>query len=147
VKGPASLAEVVQFVRLAAFDVTGKTEGVYRHRMALDPPPQRLAYLGPASATVTVTIARQLIQRRFLKREVSVIGVPKGSTDPKHVDVTVTGPPETINALREEMIVPRVELEPALVAARKHGSAVVPVHVDLLQANCEIQPPSVSVVW
>jgi hypothetical protein len=147
VKGPASLAEVVQFVRLAAFDVTGKTEGVYRHRMALDPAPPRLAYLGPASATVTVTIARQLIQRKFLKREVTVLGVPKGVTEPKHVDVTVIGPPETINALRDEMIVPRVEIEPALFAAKKHGSAVLPVNIDLLQASCEIQPPSVAVEW
>jgi YbbR domain-containing protein len=147
VKGPASLAEVVQFVRLAAFDVTGKMEGVYRHRMALDPAPPRLQYLGPASATVTVTIARQVIQRKFQKREVTVIGIANGATEPKHVDVTVSGPPDTINSLRDEMIVPRVELEPALTVGRKHGSAVLPVHVDLLQANCEIQPPSVTVVW
>jgi hypothetical protein len=43
--------------------------------------------------------------------------------------------------------VPRIELEPTLLAGRKHGSAVLPVHVDLLQANCEIQPPSVTVTW
>src|SRR5689334_6594809 len=34
VKGPAGLVEVMQFARLAAFDVTGLTEGVYRRRLA-----------------------------------------------------------------------------------------------------------------
>lgn len=149
VKGPASLAEVVQFVRLQAFDVTGKTEGVYRHRMALDPPPQRLQYLGPASATVTVTIARQLVQRRFAKREVLVVGDEGARAEPRYVDVTVSGPPETVNALREEMIVPRVELDPVLMQSRerKHGSVVLPVQVDLMQATSEVQPPTVTVLW
>src|SRR5688572_12791641 len=66
--GPASQVEVMQFVRVAAFDVSGKTDGVYRHRLKLDPPGQLLSYLGPDSAIVEVTIARQLVQRKFAKR-------------------------------------------------------------------------------
>jgi YbbR domain-containing protein len=149
VVGPASLVEVMQFVRLAAFDVSGKTEGVYRHPLALDAPSQRIQYLGPASATVTVTIARQLLERRFSKRTVKVIGPARGKTEPASVDVSVTGPPEVINGLRDEMIVPRVDVAAAGVDLKeqRHGSIVVPVRVDLASAEIEIQPPTVSVSW
>ena len=149
VMGPASLVEVMQFVRLAAFDVSGKTDGVYRHRLALDPPGQRLQYLGPASATVAVTIARQLVSRKFARRNVTLLGVVRGKAEPRSVDVTVTGPPEVINGLREEMIVPRADLHAAGVdtAAQRHGAMLLSVQLDLAQVEVEIQPPTISVSW
>jgi hypothetical protein len=65
------------------------------------------------------------------------------------VDVSVTGPPEVINGLRDEMIVPRVDVAAAGVDLKeqRHGSIVVPVRVDLASAEIEIQPPTVSVSW
>jgi YbbR domain-containing protein len=149
VMGPASLVEVMQFVRLAAFDVSGKTDGVYRHPLALDQPGQRIQYLGPASATVTVSIGRQLVQRKFARRAVLVVGPPQAKTEPKNVDVTVTGPPEVINGLRDEMIVPRVDVAGAGYDPKdqRHASIVLPVRVDLSNAEIEIQPPTVSVLW
>jgi YbbR domain-containing protein len=149
VMGPASLVEVMQFVRLAAFDVSGKTDGVYRHPLALDQPGQRIQYLGPASATVTVTIGRQLLQRKFSRRAVSVVGPPRAKTEPKNVDINVTGPPEVINGLRDEMIVPRVDVTGAGYDPKeqRHASIVLPVRVDLRNVEIEIQPPTVSVSW
>jgi hypothetical protein len=149
VMGPAGLVEVMQFVRLAAFDVSGKTDGVYRHPLALDQPGQRIQYLGPASATVTVSIGRQLVQRKFARRAVTVIGPPRARTEPKNVDVTVTGPPEVINGLRDEMIVPRVDVASAGYDPKeqRHASIVLPVRVDLTNVEIEIPPPTISVVW
>lgn len=148
VLGPASLVEVMQFVRVAAFDVSGKTDGVYRHRLALDQPGQRVQYLGPASATVTVTIARQLIERKFTK-QVSVLGPPRAKVEPQSVDVTVIGPPEVINGLRDDMIIPRADLEGTGIdlKERRHGAVVLPVRVDLAKVEIEVQPPTVSVTW
>ena len=51
VRGPVSLVETMQFVRLAAFDVSGLTEGVYRRPIAMDAPPNRISYIGPKNAT------------------------------------------------------------------------------------------------
>lgn len=149
VMGPAGLVEVMQFVRLAAFDVSGKTDGVYRHPLALDQPGQRIQYLGPASATVTVNIGRQLVQRKFARRAITVIGPPRAKTEPKNVDVTVTGPPEVINGLRDEMIVPRVDVAGAGYDPKeqRHASIVLPVRVDLTNVEIEIQPPTVSIIW
>jgi YbbR domain-containing protein len=149
VMGPASLVEVMQFVRLAAFDVSGKTDGVYRHRLALDPPGQRIQYLGPASATVAVTIGRQLISRKFTRRNVIVLGFTHGAAEPKNVDVTVTGAPDVINGLRDEMVVPRVDLGTPSTDPKeqRHGSRVLPVQVDLANVEVEVQPPTVSVLW
>jgi YbbR domain-containing protein len=148
VLGPASLVEVMQFVRLAAFDVSGKTDGVYRHPLALDQPGQRIQYLGPASATVTVSIGRQLVQRKFARRALTVIGPPRAKTEPKNVDVSVTGTPEMINGLRDEMIVPRVDASAGYDPKdQRHASVVLPVQVDLTNVEIEIQPPTVSVSW
>jgi YbbR domain-containing protein len=149
VMGPASLVEVMQFVRLAAFDVSGKTDGVYRHRLALDPPGQRIQYLGPASATVEVTIGRQLISRKFTRRSVIVLGMPHAASEPKNVDVMVTGAPDVINALRDEMVAPRVDVgaQSSDPKDQRHGARVLPVQVDLANVEIEIQPPTVSVLW
>jgi YbbR domain-containing protein len=147
-RGPASLVEVLQFARLAPFDVNGLTEGVYRRRIAIDEPPSRIAYIGPQNATVTVTIARRLSEARFAKRPVEVTGVANGVITPRAVDVTVLGPPEVVRALRPEQVVPRADVSTVPnVDLKSHGSASVKVTVDLARAEAEIQPPTVNVRW
>jgi YbbR domain-containing protein len=150
VRGPASLVEVMQFVRLAAFDVSGLTEGIHRRPIAIDAPPNRVSYIGPRNAAVSVTIARRVTEARFEKRPVEVVGVQNGVVTPRTVDVTVVGPPEVVRALRAEQIVPRVDLSklPGLdLEKQKHGSTTAKVSVDIGQADAEIQPPSVNVKW
>jgi YbbR domain-containing protein len=150
VRGPVSLVEVMQFARLAAFDVSGLTEGTYRRRIAIDAPPNRVSYIGPQSGTVTVTIARRVSEAKFARRPVEVVGVPSAVTKPHTVDVTVVGPPEVVRALRAEQVVPSVDLAKAKgvdLAKQKHGSALVPVTVDISKVRAEIQPPAVNVKW
>lgn len=150
VKGPVSLVEVIQFARLAPFDVTGLTEGVWPRRIAIDAPPERVNYLGPQSATVTVTIARRRSEKLFSSRRVEVVGPPHATTVPRSVDVTVVGLPEVMRALHDEQVVPRADLtklEGIDFEKRPHGSAVVPITVELANAEAEAQPPSVTVKW
>ena len=150
VRGPASLVEVMQFVRLAAFDVSGLTEGIYRRPIAIDAPPNRVSYIGPRNATVTVSIARRVTEARFPKRPVEVVGIPNGVVTPRTVDVTVIGPPEVVRALRPDQIVPRVDLSKVQgldLEKQKHGSTTAKVSVDIAQADAEVQPPSVNVKW
>lgn len=150
VRGPVSLVEVMQFARLAAFDVSGLTEGVYRRRIAIDAPPNRINFIGPQSATVTVTIARRVTEVRFTRRPVEVIGLANGAVTPRFVDVMVIGPPEVVRALRADQVVPRADLTRVQgldLKEQKHGSATVEVVVDLAHAESEVQPPSVNVRW
>jgi YbbR domain-containing protein len=150
VRGPESLVEVMQFARLAPFDVTGLTEGVYRRRIAIDAPPNRVSYIGPQSATVTVTIARRVSEVKFAKRPVEIIGIGNAMVTPRIVDVTVIGPPEVVHSLRAEQVVPVANLTqvPGLdLKAEKHGSISVDVRVDLAQAETAVQPPKVTVKW
>jgi YbbR domain-containing protein len=148
VRGPVSVIEVMQFARLAAFDVSGLSEGVHRRRIAIDAPPVRARYIGPSAATVTVTVARRVSEAKFENRPVEVVGVPGAGTVPRTVDVTVTGAPEIVRALRPEQIVARADLSKAPnVDLKKHGSAVVKVTVELGHADAELQPPSVTVKW
>jgi hypothetical protein len=148
VRGPASLVEVMQFVRLAAFDVSGLTEGVHRRRVAMDAPPARVSAIGPTSATVSVTIARRVSEIKFANRPIEVVGVTGGYAVPRTVDVTIVGPPEVVRALRAEQVVPRVQLpQDEMAKHEKHGSLTLKVAVDLAQADAEVQPPTVTVRW
>lgn len=149
VKGPESLVEVLQFARLAAFDVSGLTDGVYRRRLSIDDPPPRVRYLGSKAATVTVVVVRRQTQVKFEHRPIEVVGIPYAHVVPATVDVAVNGPPETVVALRPEQIVPRVDLSTAGLDLKTetHGSTTLKVQVDLDNAEAECQPPSVTVKW
>ena len=149
-RGPASLVEVLQFARLAAFDVSGLSEGVHRRRIALDAPPTRVRFMGPPAATVSVTVARRLTEASFQGRAVEVLGPAITGVSPRAVDVTVVGPPEVVQALRAEQVVPRANLmkAPGLdLKDLRHGSAELPVTVELAGAEARVQPPTVTVKW
>jgi YbbR domain-containing protein len=149
-RGPSSLVEVLQFARLAAFDVSGLSEGVHRRRLALDGPPTRVRYLGPSAATVAVTIARRVTEASFAARPVEVLGPSIIGVSPRAVDVTVVGPPEVVQALRAEQVVPRANLMKAPgfdLKDLRHGSAELPVTVELSGAQAKVQPPTVTVKW
>src|SRR5450432_1722762 len=148
VRGPVSIIEVMQFARLAAFDVSGLSEGTHRRRIAIDAPPVRARYIGPSAATVTVTVARRVSEAKFENRPIEVVGVPGAGTMPQRVDATVPGAPEAIPALRPEQIIPRADLTKAPnIDLKKHGSAVIKLSVELGHAESELQPPSVTVKW
>jgi YbbR domain-containing protein len=148
VRGPTSLVEVMQFARLAPFDVSGLSEGTHRRRIAIDAPPSRVRFIGPSSAAVVVGIARRLSEARFENRPVEVVGVVGATVVPRTVDVTVFGPPEIVRALKADQVVPRADLTaiPELNLTR-HGSSVVKLTVELVKAEAEIQPPTVNVRW
>ena len=148
-KGPASLVEVMQFARLAPFDVAGLTEGVYRRRLAIDDPPPRVRILGSKSATVTVVVARRQTEVKFDHRPVEVVGLSHAHAVPTLVDVTVSGPPEIVASLRADQVVPRVDLADAGVDPKSdsHGSTTLKVKVELANAEAECQPPTVTVRW
>lgn len=148
-RGPQTRVEVLQFVALAPFDLSDKADGIYRHRVALTTPPQRVAYLGPQSAVVDVTVAQQVLTRRFTERPVTVIGLPKAAVTPRSVDVLVKGAPDIVGALREDMIVARVVPPEGPLGRReaRHGSMVGNVAVDLSGVELVIQPPTVTVRW
>jgi YbbR domain-containing protein len=148
VRGPEELVEVMQFVRLASFDVTGLTDGTYRRRIALDTPPSRVHILGAHAATMAITIARRVSESRFANRPVEVIGIVGAYTVPRTVDVSVIGPPEVVHALRSDQVIARVDVSQVQSAkSEKHGSIAMKVTVDLAQAEVETQPPTVTVRW
>lgn len=150
VRGPVSKVEVMQFARLAPFIVTGLTEGTWMRRIAIDPPPPQVSYLGSPAATVTVEVAQRKSEKLFANRPVEVIGPGRATVVPRTVDVMVVGPPEVVRSLREEQIVPQADLASSnkwKEGDEDGGSATVPVTVHLGKAQAETQPPVVTVKW
>jgi len=152
VRGPRSRVEVMQFARLAPYNVTGLTAGTFPRRIAIDSPPERVNFLGTPAATVVVEVKRRESEKLFSDREVQVIGPPGARVLPQSVDVTVIGPPDVVRALRAEQIVPRVDL----IAAQKwsqadsnssSGSVSLPITVTLSGVLAEVQPPEATVKW
>ena len=150
VKGPRSRVEVMQFARLAAYNVTGLTEGTFPRRIAIDPPPDRVDYLGSPAATVTVEVKRRESEKLFSDIPIQVIGPGRASVFPEKVDVTVIGPPDVVRNLRAEQIVPQADLVEADrwdPDSREPGTANVALKVTLNKVRVEVQPPTATVKW
>lgn len=150
VRGPRSHVEVMQFARLAPYNVTGLTAGSFPRRIAIDTPPERVNFLGTPAATVIVEVKRRESERLFSERPIQVIG-PKGATVlPETVDVTVVGPPDIVRALRAEQIIPQVDLIGSQKWSSENqgtGSTSLPVTVSLSGVVVEVQPPEATIKW
>lgn len=149
VRGPSTTVETMQFARLEPYVVTGLTEGSWARRIAISSPPGRVQLLGLPAATVTVEIIKRKREQAYKSIEVHVIGPPQGVALPRLVDVTLSGPPEVILALHEDQIVPRADVAAIGLYDKEtpHGSATVPVTIDLHGIEAIVQPPSVTVKW
>lgn len=150
VRGPSSRVEVLQFARLAAYNVTGLTEGKFPRRIAIDPPPARVEFLGRQVATVTVEVKRRESEKLFSELRVEVLGPPGAVVRPDTVDVTVVGPPDVVRKLKPGQIVPTVDLIlPKLWNPEKSvsGSALVPIVVKLEGVQVQVQPAEAAVKW
>src|SRR5882724_3708799 len=87
--GPRSLVDVVQFARAEALDVTGSAkEGTYDRVLPLDRPPARVQF-ETQTVTVRVEIAREELQRVFIKVPVQRVGVARGTVTPPEIDVKI----------------------------------------------------------
>ncbi|MET0594101.1 MAG: CdaR family protein [Polyangiaceae bacterium] len=145
--GPRSLVDVVQFARAAPFDVTGlDQEKEHEHVLALDRPPPRVEF-ETQIVTVKVEVAREELQRIFVKVPVQAVGVTRAVLTPNEVDVKVEGPPELVRTLRTEQVVPTVDLRAAGVTLTPPGSARLPVVVGLEGCRASVQPQMVVVRW
>jgi hypothetical protein len=146
-KGPRSVVDVVQFARAEAFDVTGSAkEGVYERSLPLDRPPGRVEF-ETQTVTVKVEIAREELQRVFVKVPVQVVGVARGTVTPTEVDVRIEGPPDLVRSLRTDQVVPTVDLHSSGVNTQVPGSAKLPVMVELEGCRAGAQPQTVVVRW
>jgi len=145
--GPRSVIDVMQFARAEAFDVTGATkEGSYERMLPLDRPPGRVEF-ETQTVNVKVEIAREELQRIFVKVPVQVIGAGRGAATPTEVDVRVEGPPDLVRSLRTDQVVPTVDLHSAGVNTQVSGSGKLPVMVELEGCRATVQPQNVVVRW
>lgn len=143
--GPRTLVDLMQFARTAPFDVDGLTEGYHTRVLPLDLPPQGVEYAIP-SINATVEIAREERVVPFKAVKVEVVGLPKATTKPDAVTVTVRGIPDAVMALDVTQIVPRVELPPE-VDTTKPGSAMAKVVAQVPNVETDVSPTEVLVKW
>ncbi len=152
-RGPRSVIESMQLVRVAPFEVSGLGIGVHRRPLALDAPPKHVTFDVP-SVTATLEIARELRERDFLNRKVEVVGLSRATTTPATVIVKFIGTSESLASLAPDAVVPRVEPRAKEGSDLSHpGSQMCDVIVDVgakddAQApKAVVQPAKVLVKW
>ena len=145
-RGPGQVVENLQFVRTESFDISGLKEGIHRRNLTVDRPPPRVNY-DLATALATIEIIRKLEERTFSKVRVEVVGQVRATLLPARVDVRVVGPPELVDALRPEQIVPRVNVQDTDANTKKPASLALPVEIELDNVQVTTIPKTVVVKW
>jgi hypothetical protein len=145
-KGPKQVVEALQIARAEPFDVSGLGEGVHQRIVSIDRPPPQVGY-DTVNTTVTVEIARKLLERIFRNVPVHVVGAPHALAFPARVDVRVVGPPDVVKPLRPEQIVPRIDLKELGANLSTPNSMALPLTFDIENAKTHITPSTVVVKW
>jgi YbbR domain-containing protein len=145
-RGARQVLEAMQSVRGEPYDVSGLADGTHQRVLAIDHPPPRVAY-DVATTTVTVEVARKLTERMFRAVQVHVVGSPRAVAFPPRVDVRVVGPPDIVKPLRQEQIVPRIDLKEIGAVLSTPNSMAIPVTFDVEGCKTYITPPTVVVKW
>ena len=148
IKATGIRSEVVtmQYARAAAFDVSGLGEGLHERQLKLDEPPDNVVY-DRTTVTATVQIARKLATKEFDKVPVDVAGIDSAKTKPSHVRVVITGPPELIEKLEQEDIVPIARPVPPGTEIPPSGKVEANVIVDLDGVQVTLSHNKVLVIW
>jgi hypothetical protein len=147
VRGPQSAVEAMQYARAEPFDVTGiAKEGEYERTLAIEHPPNRIAFDLPTTQ-VKIEIAREQLQKVFVKVPIQIVGATRGSVTPPDVDVRVEGPPEIVQTLRADQIVPTVDVRPAPGTPPAQPPARLPVAAQVENCHVTLQPKVVVVRW
>jgi hypothetical protein len=145
-RGPQTLVEMLQLARTEPFDVEGLTaEGTLKRKLPLEMPPPRVVF-AERSVLAAVTVGRARTERVFQKLVVQVVGVIRSTVAPGEVDVRVAGPPELVEDLRPEQVVPIADVH-SLAGDARTGSMPVPVSVALDGCSAQVVPPTVVVRW
>ena len=143
VRGPQSDVMVLQYVRAEGFDVrTISSEGLYPRPLAIEKPSPRLR-IDPTSVIVSAEITREVTSKIFQKVPVVVVGQAKGKTTPAEVDVTLTCPPEIVHSLRQEQLVPEVDID----SKDPTGSMNRPVQLKIDRCEASFVPSHVIARW
>jgi YbbR domain-containing protein len=145
-RGARQVIETMQAVRAEAFDATGLTEGAHQRVLLIDHPPPHVSY-DVANTTVTVEITRKLMERIFRAVQVHVVGSPRANAFPQRVDVRVVGPPDIVKPLRQEQIVPRIDLKEIGANLAQPNSLAIPLSFDIEGCKTFITPSTVVVKW
>lgn len=146
VRGPQTLVEMLQFVRSEPLEIEGlTTEGVLKRKLPLELPPPRVVF-AERSVLAAVTLGRARTERSFPRLAVQVVGVVRSTVAPGEVDVRVAGPPELVEELRPEQLVPIADVH-SLAGEARTGSMMVPVVVALDGCSVQVVPPTVVVRW
>lgn len=150
VRGPENLLNVIQYLKVTDYDISGLTEGDHARQLALEPPEELAVYdvtYEVRAVAVTVRLGQKLETRSFERLKVEVVGLNRASTRPPLVDVTVTGPPDRVDQLRPELVLPWVDLDLGDEDPPATGSVYAEVQVSIPGAEVEVTPAKVLVKW
>jgi YbbR domain-containing protein len=144
-RGPEQALHSLSSVATEPLSLFGLGPGEQRHRLPLAPLPQHVTYVEDTAIEVRLRIQPAMAERTFKHLEIAAVGADRAGLRPEHVDVTLRGAQNLIEALESEALVPYVELDPAALGEMQpHDVKLrgVPAGVEVVS----IVPPS-TLVW
>ena len=144
IRGPQDRLERLNTVSTEPISLAGLRVGSHTRRVALEPLPERVSYVGDQAVELRLQIVPLVVERTYARLEIAAIGEGRASIRPNRVSVVLRGPEDLMTEIAAEHIVPFVEM------ARGGGSATTSSEVRLRGVPdgvevVRIMPPSVIV--
>jgi hypothetical protein len=136
VSGPGLYVEPLAAVRTDPIDISSLSPGRYERRVALNPPRPHVHYDLTGGVRVSLSIEREIVERRFDRVPITPVGGGHVELRPPVATIVVRGEPGVVNVLDAAQLVPTVEVGDASLL---RSSTRMPTHLGAL-------PPGVSLV-
>ena len=144
--GAAEELNGIEEVATEAISINGLGPGRYDRRVALVLPGPHTRSETTGMVHVLFTVEREVIERRFERVPVTIVGMPRAEARPPAVNVILRGGPERVSEILPSQIVATVD---ASALAVVHGPVRGSVQLSYVPSECSIvsiEPSEVVVV-
>jgi len=143
--GPRREVDSLEYVETAEVDLGSLLEGRSERRVRLVHLPEHVIVSGDAGATITIEVVPERAERTIQRVQIGAVGATARSIRPSVVSVTLFGPPDLVQGLDADSVLPYVDAS-ALRLSRV--PQMISVEVGGLPSGVEVRrvsPPQVLV--
>lgn len=143
--GPRRELQNIEYVETSEIELASLLEGRSERRVRLVHLPEHVMVEGDTGVNVTIDIAPERAERTISRIQVGAVGATARSIRPATVGVTLFGPPEVVQAIDADSVLPYVD---ATSVRQSHAPQMLAVEVGGLPNGVEVRrvsPPQVLV--
>jgi len=143
--GPKREVEGLEFVETSEIDLATVLEGRSERRVRLTHLPEHVIVEGDSAISLALDVVPERAERTISRVQVGAVGATARSIRPASVNVTIFGPPDLVQSLDADSVLPYVD---ATAVRQTRVPQMIDVEVGSLPAGIEVRrisPPQVLV--